>query len=332
MTAEQQAEASEDGAGTTRARVIRAARWLLLVLPIAYLATRVDLGESLRMVATIGAAPYMIALGTQLVSIAIATLRWRMLMRAYGADDAKLPSFRSLFVTTLIGLYYGLLPSGLVGDVVRAERAKHVLPAQLDAYVVLVVDRLAGILGIVVLVAITIVRPEMRALGATLRGAVVTAALIAVSAVALVLSMPRFARGNPRIRAAVSRLPLVGRSLASLAPIGSIRELFGALVASIAMQFVCALTIASLVIPVAPVDSLGPVLVVAPAILFATFLPITPGALGQREVAFVTFLAVVGVDAERATAASLATTSLSFALGAIGFALVVAESLRAPRQ
>ena len=44
------------------------------------------------------------------------------------------------------------------------------------------------------------------------------------------------------------------------------------------------------------------------------------------------FLASIGIDAESATAASVATTSLSFALGAIGGALVLAESLGRRRQ
>lgn len=315
-----------------RDRALRVLRFGLVLVPGGYLATHVDLTASVRRIVAIGLVPYGTAFVTQIVSIALATERWRTLLRAYGAADERLPSFRALFQSTVIGLYYGLLPSGLVGDVVRAERSRGALPERLDGYVVLVMDRLAGLAGIAVLMAATIGRPEVRMLGASLRAGLLLASVGGAASVAILLAIPVLLARVERLRASAAKWPLVGKWLTSLTPIRDMRLAIVAIGLSALMQGACLLTVVALVAPIAKDVSLVAIAAVAPAILFATFVPVTPGAFGQREVAFVAFLASIGIDAESATAASVATTSLSFALGAIGGALVLAESLGRRRQ
>lgn len=311
--------------------LLRAMRWALVVLPLVWLAGRLDLHGLLRSVGSIGPGAYLAALGTQFVGIAIAALRWRCLLVAYADEPSRVPRFGALFESTWIGLYFALLPTGIVGDLIRARRSEAALPVALDSYVVMVVDRLAGLVGIIVLVAVASTTPEMARFDATLRHGIAVASAIGIAIAAVAIGAP-FAMRSPSVRNAVEKIPRVGVAIANASPIRRPMLLVVAVLLAVAIQIACVFTVVCLVLPATGPGALVPVLAVAPVILFATFVPLTPGALGQREVAFVGFLAVLGVSAEDATAASLATTSLSVVLAAIGGLVVFAESFRGPAK
>jgi len=304
----------------------RVMRWLFIALPIAWLVRRIDLDAVAHAARSIGVAAFLAGLGTQFVSIGLATWRWRILLSAFSSDESRLPRYPSLLSSTFVGLYYALLPSGLVGDLVRAKRLESALDTAADSYAVMVVDRLCGVIGLLVLVAGVFVwsssAPSGDSSGPIAVGALATATVIA----AAVIGWPHLRSKDPRVAAMSQKIPVVGRFLARLSPMQRPSSLVVAIAISVAMQVVCAATIVCVVLPLATSDAIPVVAARAPLILLATLLPITPGALGQREVAFVAILGTASIDANAATAASLGTTFLSVVLAAIGGVLVLAEA------
>lgn len=84
-------------------------------------------------------------------SFLIGALRWFMLMRARGMDVALSRSFR----LTMVGVFFNLcMPGATGGDVMKAYYAAKRSAQRSTAVMTVVVDRLCGLLGLVLLVAI----------------------------------------------------------------------------------------------------------------------------------------------------------------------------------
>lgn len=85
------------------------------------------------------------------VAILIGALRWFMLMRARGMDVSPWRSFR----LTMIGVFFNLcFPGATGGDVMKAYYAAKRSSQRTSAVMTVVVDRMCGLIGLVLLVAI----------------------------------------------------------------------------------------------------------------------------------------------------------------------------------
>lgn len=84
-------------------------------------------------------------------SFLIGALRWFMLMRARGMDVALSRSFR----LTMVGVFFNLcMPGATGGDVMKAYYAAKRSAQRSTAVMTVVVDRICGLLGLVLLVAL----------------------------------------------------------------------------------------------------------------------------------------------------------------------------------
>jgi len=85
------------------------------------------------------------------VAILVGALRWFMLMRARGMDVSPWRSFR----LTMIGVFFNLcFPGATGGDVMKAYYAAKRSSQRTSAVMTVIVDRMCGLIGLILLVAI----------------------------------------------------------------------------------------------------------------------------------------------------------------------------------
>src|ERR1700759_566422 len=93
------------------------------------------------------------ATGLLLTVMFAGTLRWSLLLRAYGAETP--PSLAYLFRLQLIGLFYNMMPGAVGGDVLRGVVSRHAFgPDGMSAgLAVVLIERVFGLLALMLLVA-----------------------------------------------------------------------------------------------------------------------------------------------------------------------------------
>ena len=101
-----------------RRRVFRWARIAITLAAVAYLAARVDPGEVIAAWQRLSAGAALFALTVAFAAVGVGIVRWRLLLRAYGAIDV--PSWARLGHLYFVGHFYNTyVPGGVGGDVLR---------------------------------------------------------------------------------------------------------------------------------------------------------------------------------------------------------------------
>ena len=288
--------------GPSLRRALPPLRAALVLVPIAWLARRVDASLVLGHLASLPPLAAAISLGWSALAMYCFTERWRMLLRAWGATP---PSSRESLSLVLRSTFWNLLPGGLMGDLARSDAVRHTVGGLGNALAAIWFERLGGLAGLFV-VALAAhglsSAPPRWLLPVTLLGLFASLGLLALS-----LATMRSATLARRL----ATLPLLGPRLGALTPPTRPRDLALGLALSLATQTTAVLALAVVVHALAPASELGTVTAVSPAAVLLTFVPITPAGVGQREAVFSMVYALAGVGAEVAVAASVS----SFALG-----------------
>ncbi len=234
------------------------------------------------------------------VNMVVAGVRWRLLMRGFGADP--LPPLRTLVRLFLVGLFYNtFVPGAVGGDVVRGVVSRNHFDNPTASYVVVVVERLIGLsaLGVVFLAGL-LLGPEIvdtrEALPWLLGLAGLGVAILAV------------ARFSGRLAQWWSLVPEVARPW----------DLAGAFAISLGGHglnvLIYLLLAVGLALPVGVLD----LVVIVPLALVASALPISIASLGPREIAVVALLAPLGVAKADALALSLGYWGVLISLAGAG--------------
>ncbi len=299
----------------------RIARLALALLPLVWLAKKVDVADVAARAHDVGARGLATSFATLLLSVVVASVRWRTLMRAYGATET--PPVPTLLRHNLVGMYFNMLPSGVAGDAVRAHRLRGTLD-MVTSLTVIFLERVSGLLGLCIVAAIAV------ATGDTLRDDMVAKVLElgllgALGFSVVVLATPWALTRWPSLRALVAKVPVVGAIVLRVPPARSWLGLLLCVAQSVVVQGLVVLSVAMLVQPLAPAVTLLVCARVVPAIILTTYIPLTPGGLGQRELVFRYMFGLVGVAAEAAVATSLLVFAMMMGLAALGGACLLAE-------
>lgn len=316
------AEATKDDAW--KQRLLTFVRLLAILVPLYFLIGRVDFDAVPDAIATVGVSGFVAAMLLQVASVVVGSWRWRLLLHAFGASDERLPRLSVLVRHFFVGLYFQMIPSGLVGEVLRAQRTSHVFDEPATAFVVILVDRAAASFGLLSLGLLAVLVSDFGIEPAGLLGSLRAVLGVAWIVSAVIVALP-FGFGSPWMRTHVERIPRFGPMLVRIVAQTNFRPAMVTLALSVLIEVISSAAVVATVVPVATSHALIGVALASPVILLLTFLPITPGALGQRELAFVTMLGPVGVAATDATAAAIVTLAVTLVMAVIGFGALVSE-------
>lgn len=298
-------------------RIVRIA---VTVAAFAWVLSRVDLGEMGAAFLRVSWISFALAIAVTFVNLGVGTLRWRVLLSAYGVQRA--PSFAHLYRIYLIGFFYNVwLPGGVGGDVVRgvATREAFADRGATGAVAVVFVERVLGLVGLLLIVGTSSLLYPIEGVEGVLfwSGVGIAAGIGAVVAIAIG-------------RTLAGRMPgPLARIAGSLPRIERPAPFVLALLLSLGTQTLVALTGHIFVATLHPELSIATSFVFVPLAMATSYIPITAGGAGAREAAFQELYSHVGVSFEDATAASLMLISTYYVVGAVGGLLRLPTASRA---
>ncbi len=301
-------------AGEKRKRFLRWGRIAITLAAVGYLASRVDPGEVVAAWRRLSVSAALAALSVVFLGLGIGIVRWRLLLRAYGA--ISVPSWARLLHLYFVGHFYNTYaPGGVGGDVLRGVASRKAFgdvswASATTGVSVVFIERVLGVSALLALAAAAYLYrplPELEAVR-TWAGLGLAAGVVAIGGIALA----------PRLT------PWLPKKLAE--PIRALPRLYtwwpflGAIVASLIIHSL------NIVAGHAIMHSLDPAVKAtdsAVAIPFASasaFFPFTVGGAGVREAAFAVLYGTVGVPEATAYAGSLsfwATQLISAGFGGL---------------
>lgn len=287
-------------------------RWGGTALGVAYVVHLIDLASLRSAFAHASLVTLLAALAAVAAGQVLGAVRWRILLRAYGATAT--PSLRTATRLYFIAVFYNtFLPGGVAGDIVRGVVTRDAFANRgaTEALAVVLVERALGLLGVFVLVALglAMVGPQLADTGSLWLW---SAGGIA-GAVALVLMLPlarSVARFLPGQLASVARrLPVVTRPL----------QFAQAVVLSLGTQLAVTVCGWLFLRDFHPATMFADALFIVPLAAATVYLPITVGGTGAREAVFITLCGqILGMPTHDALAASLLVWLTSLIAGAVG--------------
>jgi glycosyltransferase 2 family protein len=319
MSSDAPASVASEASTTPLPRVRRWRLWLVRALvtvtALTILVATVDGGELSAAFSRVPTHLLPLAVLANLLVIALAALRWSLLLRGFGAHST--PPFDQLMRLQLEGLFYNTyVPGAVAGDVVRAMATRrHMVPDDAPAGLtaagsVVFVERVLGLVGMIVLVAATFaLRPFPGVQNVWLwSGVGLATGTVAVAGIAFGRRLSHLLPGMLRRFAASLPAPSAWTPFV-LAVVCAIAS--HALLAAIGHVW-----IASLDTRVTLTDSLC----LIPLATAATYFPLTIAGAGAVETAMVYLYQILGVARSDALAAALMmqlAKLLTAALGAI---------------
>lgn len=307
-------EGRRSAGGQKRRRYLRWGRIAVTVAAVAYLASRVEPRDVLNAFQRLSLGAAVTAVTVVLFALVLGMIRWRLLLRAYGAID--IPSWPRVAHLYVVGHFYNVYaPGGVGGDVIRGVASRKAFgdldwASATSGVAVVFVERVVGVSALLVLATgAYLLNPipgiENLGLWAGLGLAGAGAVLFGIAIA------PRLAPLLPE---------KLGKPLRALPRLYSLWPFLGAILLSLVIH--AANVVAGHVImhSLEPSVTLAQSAVVMPLIGASAFFPFTVGGAGIREAAFAVLYGTVGVPEASAYAASLGlwgTQLLSAGLGGV---------------
>jgi uncharacterized membrane protein YbhN (UPF0104 family) len=293
---------------------------VLLVGPVLFVLPKLRGADIAASFQRTGPSVLAVAFVFSVLSPALGALRWRQLIAAYGAT--RVPTRFEALRHFMVSQYANMLPGGVAGDVLRAVRVQDCFVAPAQSYLVAATDRMLGLVGLMALAGCTLmVGPSLghAAAGATIGG------ILALVASAGAMLAPTILTSWPGLRRLVAKVPVLGSHLLAIEPPRRVADLVLPTLVSVAAQGAYLVALLVVLRAVEPGADLLRVMQMAPLVVLLTYLPLTPGGVGQREVIYIELFGLVGVSASAALAASVIVFVLSVAMSAIGALCLMLE-------
>ncbi len=276
---------------------------------LVWIATHVDLAQARGTLGRIPYATFALAAALVALNVAVGALRWRALLRAYGAT--RIPPLVRLVTLYFVAFFYNnYLPGAVAGDVGRGvvTRAAFEDEGAVGALAVVLVERALGLFALFALLAVGLVVTRGTIDAGSLWWWTALGSAGSCAVVAALPALRRLAPYLPRpLRKIAGRFPGLGDP--------------GAFVVALALSLITQLLVAVagwvLLAALGPID-FGSSLLVVPLAAATTFLPITVGGAGAREAVYIALCGTLfGMPAHDALAASLGLWFAHLGVGAI---------------
>lgn len=295
-----------------RRRFLRWGRIAFTFAAVGYLASRVDPGEVLTAWRRLSPSAALFALAVVFLGLGTGVVRWRLLLRAYGAIDV--PSWARLGHLYFVGHFYNTYaPGGVGGDVLRGVASRKAFgdlswAGATTGVAVVFIERVLGVSALLAIAAVAyLIWPlpglENVGLWAALG---LTTGVVAIWGIALA---PRLAPWLP------GRL---AEPLRALPRLHAVWPFIGAIVASLFIHSLNVVAGHALMQSLDPTLPLSASAVAMPLIGASAFFPFTVGGAGVREAAFAALYGTVGVPEATAYAGSLSFWALQLISAGVG--------------
>lgn len=276
-----------------------ALRWGGTLAGVAYVLSVIELDGLGAAFARASISHFVAGLAAAIVGLVLGAVRWRILLRAYGAVTP--PTLARATRLYFIAVFYNtFFPGGVAGDIVRGVVTRDAFANRgaTESLAVVLVERALGLLGVFVLVALGLVLVGDRVVDTGTLW--VWSAAGVLGAVAIVVALP-VARSVARFLP--GRLAQIARRL----PTVSEPHLFAwSVLLSLGTQFSVAMCGWFLLTDLHPATTISDALFIVPLAAATVYLPITVGGAGAREAVLITLCArVLGMPSHDALAASL---------------------------
>jgi len=294
------------------------------IAAVGYLASRVDPDDVLN-------AFQRLSLGAALTAVAIVTfglvcgmVRWRLLLRAYGAID--IPAWPRIAHLYLVGHFYNTYaPGGVGGDVIRGVAGRKAFgdlhwASATSGVAVVFIERVVGVSALLFLATGAYLLwpiPGVEGVGlwAGLGLAAAGAALLGIAIA------PRLAPFLPE---------KIGKPLRALPRLRSVGPFLVAIVLSLVIHSANIMAGHVIMHSLEPSVTVMQSAVVMPLIGASAFFPFTVGGAGVREAAFAALYGTVGVPEASAYAASLSFWGTQLLTAGVGGIVNLAVPLSGP--
>ncbi len=291
---------------------LRWGRIAVTIAVVAYLASRVRPYDVLHAFQRLSLGAAWTALTVVSLGLFLGMVRWRVLLRAYGAID--IPPWARIAHLYLVGHFYNTYaPGGMGGDVIRGVAGRKAFgdldwASATSGVAVVFIERVIGVSALLVLAAVAhlfhpIVGFESVGLWA---GLGLVAAAFAVIGIAI---SPRLAHFLPE---------KLGKPLRAMPHLYSTWSFLIAIVLSLVIQVVTVVAGHVIMQSLEPSVTFAESAVLMPLIGASAFVPFTVGGAGVREAAFAALYGMVGVPEASAYAASLGFWAMMLITAAIG--------------
>jgi uncharacterized membrane protein YbhN (UPF0104 family) len=293
-------------------RPLRVSLTLLVTgLCLAYLIWKIDLGETLRVIADANPWYLLLALALMLLTVLPMAWRWQLLLRAKGIDDNIPWLTRAYFVAYAAGQ---ILPTSVGGDAVRIYETARRHPGQGDTGAATVLlERAIGGAATLVLAAVGF----LLAVGHYDVGAYLWIEAFFVVATIVLAFLLFSRRARPLLK--------LGRPVLAWVRVD---KLFAVFVITLCIQAVRVLSVwlsgKAVGIDLSP----RPYYVMGPLLFLVMLIPFTINGFAVRESFFVSFLGKLGVSSDQAFAAGFLFFVLTILLAAPGAVILAWEGIR----
>jgi glycosyltransferase 2 family protein len=285
-------------------------RFAVVIAILFYLFSVVSFKELLAAFSRITFSATLFAIGLGFAGLVACTFRWSALLAVYGASTR--PTFLQLLRLHLVGLFFNMfVPGGVGGDVVRGVATRDAFREEgtTGALTVVLVERAAGLVGLLILATSAFSIHPLPGVGGGVRIWALVGLLIVIAVVFGVAMARRFGGILP---GPLKRIALSLPEIHSLRPFILVLAL--SVVSHVLVSFAGHLLVSSTASQVTLADSM----VVVPLAVGAAFFPLTVAGVGAREAAFVILYAKVGVSQADALAGSLSLLFCQMVLAASG--------------
>ncbi len=310
--------------GERRRRYFKWGRIAVTIAAVAYLASRVDPADVVAAFRRLSPSAALVAVTVVFFGLVCGMVRWRLLLRAYGAID--MPQWPRVAHLYFVGHFYNTYaPGGVGGDVIRGVAGRKAFgdldwASATSGVAVVFIERVIGVSALLVLATgAYLIRPipgmESVGLWATLGLGAAAAALVGIAIA------PRLAPHLPE---------RLGKPLRALPSLYSLWPFVGAVFLSLVIHSVNIVAGHAIIHSLEPSVSFAESAVLMPLIGASAFFPLTVGGAGVREAAFAALYGTVGVPEATAYAGSLAFWATQLITAGVGGIINLVVPLSGP--
>ena len=305
-------EGARRSSGEKRRQYLRWGRIGVTVAAVAYIASRVDPADVVSAFQRLSLGAALLAVSVVFLGLVCGMVRWRLLLRAYGAID--IPAWPRIAHLYFVGHFYNTYaPGGVGGDVIRGVAGRKAFgdldwASATSGVAVVFIERVIGVSALLVLATSAyLLRPipglEGVGLWAGLGLAAAAAAMIGIAIA------PRLAPHLPE---------KIGKPLRALPRLYSVWPFLGAVALSLVVHAINIIAGHAIMHSLQPSVTFAQSAVVMPLVGASAFFPLTVGGAGVREAAFALLYGTVGVPEATAYAGSLSFWATQLITAGVG--------------